>query len=148
MSMAAASRMSSSSWVEPSPPSMIRTPAQRNDRDLRHQRSTHGRRVCRRYKWRLQWLFRGRSGAGNVGDVRPGVARDGDVAAPQRPLRLTYFGSTFGSPPGVPGGAIAIPGSTLGGRTVASRLASGAGWITPLGGTEESARLSGTTVDG
>jgi hypothetical protein len=48
----------------------------------------------------------------------------------------------------VPGGEIAIPGSTLGGRTVASRLVSGAGWMTPLDGTDESGRLSGTTVDG
>ena len=54
-----------------------------------------------------------------------------------------YFGSTLGLPPGVPGGGIVIPGSTFGGLTVVSRLASGPGRITPLGGTEESARLSG-----
>jgi hypothetical protein len=38
-----------------------------------------------------------------------------------------------------------MPGSTFGGLTVVSRLASGSGWITPLGGTEFG-RLSGVPV--
>ena len=57
--------------------------------------------------------------------------------------RSGYLGTTFGLPPGVPGGLTAMPGSTFGGVTVLSRLASGAGWMTPFGGTAESARLSG-----
>lgn len=39
-----------------------------------------------------------------------------------------------------------MPGSTFGGLTVVSRLASGAGWMTPLGGTEDAERLSGIVV--
>src|SRR5262249_13876230 len=72
-------------------------------------------------------------GGGPAGAVRDGAEAPLPLIPPARGGRTRYFGSTFGSPPGVPGGGITGIGATFsaGGRFTAASSPVDGGCTTP-----------------